>query len=208
MQYVINGFRFKSEDVDVSKLPRSVRRAFEKAQKKSGRATQHHKKASEIINNGYGALAPIIPVTDTEHCHMDSFLMIRYRECREGRGDSDMWTCLFTALLEGWSILKHVPLEGADYLRRTLMAAARAWDAAFLHFRETGIVNESNMDVLLSAINMVLDLKRDFRRDELICVIESLEKHINEYVHEIFDGGTPKSGWEPKPLYEKTLPRA
>lgn len=188
------------------KLSRNARRALKKANRKPGRATQSHQTASQILNgNGYKTFAPIIPVTDAEHWHMDSFLMVRYRECREGRGDNDMWSCLFTAILEGWSIMKLTPLDNEDYMRRTLTAAAKAWDAAYLHFLKTGIVSEANMDIVLSAINIVLDLKRDFRRDELIAVIENLEDNLDKFVLEIFDGSYPKCGWEPRAPYEERL---
>lgn len=186
------------------KLSRNVRRALKKAARKSGRTTQHHRSSRQIIQeDGYRALAPIIPITEKEHQHMDSFLMVRYRECREGRGDRSMWGCLYTALLEGWSILKYSTIENADFLRRTLIAAARAWDAAYLHFLKSGVVNEANMDTLLSAINIVLDLKKEFRRDELLFIMESLEKNIDQFTREIFDGGYPKCGWEPLKLYEE-----
>ena len=204
MRYDIQGYNFNSDDVATLNLPRSARRALKKASKKAGRTTQHHRSARQIIQeDGYRALAPIIPVTDREHQHMDSFLLVRYRECLEGRGDRDMWSCLYTAILEGWAILKYSTIENDDFLRRTLIAAARAWDAAYLHFLKSGVVNEANMDTLLSAINVVLDLKKEFRRDELLFIMESLEKNIDQFTREIFDGGYPKCGWEPWEPYEK-----
>lgn len=204
-----DGNKAVTKQVAAPLLSRAARRALKKANRKPGRTIQKHKNTTQILNTvGYVPFAKFIPITDEEHMRMDTFLMIRFNECREGRGDLTAWGCLFSCLLEGWSTAVYSELEGQDSFRRSIKAAARAWDAALLHFNRTGEVLQTNMDSLLVVINQILDLRRQYRRDEMLEIMQNLEKRVDDFVRDIFDGGYPKSGWVPSKLYEEELPKA
>lgn len=179
------------------KLSRQARRALAKAKRKPSQRVQHHRSRNQILKeDGFRAFAALIPVTEDEHRHMDTFLLLRYKMCRNGEGDSEAWGCLLECLFEGWMLVSRGDVVNPDTAKRLVRSAAKAWDAALVHFKQTGEIAEPNMDQLLTAINTILDLKKSYRRSELLQLTEYIEAHTDQMVLELFDGEAPKSGWE------------
>ena len=83
------------------------------------------------------------------------------------------------------------------------LAAARAWDAAVLHLNKEGEVLLANMDVVLEALQLVTDLHRALRRDELLAIMKRSQTTADDLVKALFDGDFPKSGYIPGKLYEE-----
>lgn len=200
----LDNLAIKTASGQTVKLSRAARRAMQKQLRKPGRVVQKHRTAAQIISDvGLVPFAAVVPVTDDEFQKIDSALFIRYQECRAGRGDSDMWAYLMTTILEGWCIASYIDLENKDYFRRTLKAAARAWDAAVLHLNKEGEVLLANMDVVLEALQLVTDLHRALRRDELLAIMKRSQTTADDLVKALFDGDLPKSGYIPGKLYEE-----
>lgn len=86
-------------------MSRALRRLAKRAERKPGRKKQCHYAGDDLIERrGYGALARVIPVTETEqHKYCLGFYAL-YERCRSGESEKDdgCWSDLMGVLITGF----------------------------------------------------------------------------------------------------------
>lgn len=174
---------------------RAIRRALDKAKRRTPTA-RHHKDAREILSDGLGVYARLVEVSDAEHTKIELFLLQRLEAVHNGSENLDDWSCVVTALLEGYNIARAVAddTQRAELIRE-VKYGAKMFDMLRYHFQQTGEILEQNYEGMRQVILHFGELKRcgAFNRQDLLDVVKDIEKNFNRRIRELFDG-VPRSG--------------
>lgn len=154
-------------------MSRALKRLAKRAERKPGRKKQCHYAGDDLIERrGYGALARVIPVTETKlHRYCLGFYALLER-CRSGESEKDdgCWSDLMGVLITGF-ICARATTQPVN-LSRQFQAAGALLDSAYVHWQKTHQILETNFEVVHQAIDDLCDIVMQLRRDELMRVNE------------------------------------
>lgn len=156
-------------------MSRALRRLAKRAERKPGRKKQCHYSGDDLIERrGYGALARVIPVTETElHRYCLGFYALLER-CRSGEPEKEdsCWSDLMGVLITGY-ICARATTQPVN-LSRQFQAAGALLDSSYVHWQKTHQILETNFEVVHQAIDDLCDIVMQLRRDELMRVNETM----------------------------------
>ncbi len=177
-------------------LSRELRRAAAKAQRKAGRPKQFHRTRRQMLEDyGVGVFARFTPLTEDQKVRLKLIMHARFNAILQGSTEKHDWCYIGAALVEGYATAKAIANDAQrDGWMRDIKRAAKMFDAAAVHFQETGIVSEANVLAVQEVLQNFDDLKYEgsFNRQDNIDVLSYADTHYEQLVTEMFDG-TPKS---------------
>ena len=172
---------------------RELRRAVAKANRRSGRKTQHHKTPRQILQDtGVGVFTRFVPLTDDQKTRLGLALQGRIN----GSPKREDWSYLLSSLIEGYLTVRCI---ADDRIRgewmRDVKAAARLFDAAATHFQRTGIVVQANIGTIANLLTDLEELKYSgsVNRADNVAILNYANENFKAVVLELF-GGMPQCG--------------
>ena len=172
---------------------RALRRMLNKGRGTTARRRHFRTKDEILKTDGFKHIATIVPLTDKEFDKMEIFFLVRLMIVKDGSSDREDWNCLLCVFVEGWCLAKVGHVDEEAELIRLFEQAARLWDAALYHKQKTGETLLANLDGMDDALIAANELRRHFNRQELLDVLDLIEKNYGRYAREML-GGEPKSG--------------
>lgn len=171
---------------------RELRRAVAKANRRSGRKTQHHKTPRQILQDtGVGVFTRFVPLTDDQKTRLGLALQGRISNVLDGSPKREDWSYLLSALIEGYLTVRCI---ADDRIRgewmRDVKAAARLFDAAATHFQRTGIVAQANISTIANVLTDLEELKYSgsVNRADNVAILNYANENFKSVVKELFDG--------------------
>lgn len=178
-------------------LSRELRRAAAKAQRKTGRPRQFHRTRRQMLQDfGVGVFAKFTPLTEGQKDRLKLVMAARINAILAGSTDPHDWSYVAASLLEGYVTAKAIANdEQRDGWIRDIKGAAKLFDAAAVHFQNTGIVSEANILAVDEVLKDFDDLKYEgpFDRQDNIDVLNYVSANRAQIMIELFDG-KPKAG--------------
>ena len=171
---------------------RELRRAVAKANRRSGRKTQHHKTPRQILQDtGVGVFTRFVPLTDDQKTRLGLALQGRINNVLDGSPKREDWSYLLSALIEGYLTVRCI---ADDRIRnewmRDVKAAARLFDAAATHFQRSGIVVKENIGTIANVLTDLEELKYSgsVNRADNVAILNYANENFKSVVKELFDG--------------------
>ena len=171
---------------------RELRRAVAKANRRSGRKTQHHKTPRQILqDSGVGVFTRFVPLTDDQKTRLGLALQGRINNVMDGSPKREDWSYLLSSLIEGYLTVRCI---ADDRIRgewmRDVKAAAKLFDAAVTHFQRTGIVTQANISAVAGVLTDLEALKYDgsVNRADNVAILNYANENFESVVKELFDG--------------------
>lgn len=176
---------------------RELRRTVAKANRRSGRKTQHHKTPRQILQDtGVGVFTRFVPLTDDQKTRLGLALQGRINNVMDGSPKREDWSYLLSALIEGYLTVRCI---ADDRIRgewmRDVKAAARLFDAAATYFQRSGIVVKENIGTIANVLMDLEDLKYggSVNRADNVAILNYANENFRPVVMELF-GGMPQCG--------------
>lgn len=171
---------------------RELRRAVAKANRRSGRKTQHHKTPRQILQDtGVGVFTRFVPLTDDQKTRLGLALQGRINNVMDGRSKREDWSYILSALIEGYLTVRCIADDRArESWMRDVKAAARLFDAAATHFQRTGIVAQTNIGTIANVLTDLEELKYSgsVNRADNVAILNYANENFESVVKELFDG--------------------